>query len=413
MNPATRFASLLAVSMLAASLSGCVAGPTALKVSRVRYNEAIQKTRKEQLLLNLVRLQYRDEPLFLDVGSVAAQFSFRGSGDVSGRLNEGPPPNPHYLDLGVGFGFEEKPTITLTPLQGKDFAERLLTPLQLDLMALLGRSGWSIDRVLRLTVQEMNGLDNASSASGPTPTAPPRYEKYARVCGLFRRLQKDGLLQIGYEARQSDLVAPLPVENISLLDAVDAVNKGYSLRSSDDGRSLVLTGTSQALVWRIPPAAAGLPEVQELVELLGLAPGRSSYDIQLGIGEQSGPSLAANGRTVITMTTRSLMGALFYLSQAIEVPQEHRDGGLVTTTLCDTGQPFDWTCVTGDLLRVHSRRVRPKGAAVAVEHWGHWYYIDNADLTSKSTLALLGQLFALQAGGAASVAPVLTLPVGS
>jgi len=407
----------LLVTCLAASVSvvflcGCVAGPTALKVSRVRYNEAVQSTKNEQLLLNLVRLQYREEPLFLDVGSIAAQFKFEGSGGAGAGLTEGPPKNPHQFDLEIGFGFEEKPTITLTPLQGQDFANRLLSPLPRDVIAHLTHSGWSIDRVLRLTVQTMNGLDNASSASGPTPQQPPQFEAFARVSKLFRELQQQGLLQLAHETRQRDLSGPIPIQGVSLADVVEAESRGYGVRATDDGTGLVLTGSSQVLVWHISPEVAQAAEVQEIVDLLGLLPGRSSYDIQRGIADQSDPSTAAGRRTVIRMTPRSLMGAMFYLSQAIEVPQRHRDKGLVTTTVCVAGGSFDWACVTGELLRVHSRRTRPRDAAVAIQHKGYWYYVDDSDLTSKSTLALLGQLFALQAGSAAGQPPTLTLPIG-
>jgi len=50
-------------------------------------------------------------------------------------------------------------------------------------------------------------------------------------------------------------------------------------------------------------------------------------------------------------------------------------------------------------------------AAVAVAHRGHWSYIDEADLASKSTFALLAQLCVLQDGSAQGAVPVLTLPV--
>ena len=110
--------------------------------------------------------------------------------------------------------------------------------------------------------------------------------------------------------------------------------------------------------------------------------------------------------------TRSMMGVLFYLSQAVEVPQAHRDRGWVTTTVDADGQPFDWSQVTGDLLRVRVQATPPWHPAAAVRCQGYWYYIDNADLTSKSTLGLLSQLFALQAGDAKGATPVLTLPIG-
>jgi len=394
------------------ALGGCVLGPTALQVSRVRYNEVIQQTRKEQMLLNLVRLQYREEPLFLDVGSVATQFTFAQAAGVEASINEGPTSfNPDSLGLNLDVGLEEKPTITLAPLQGRDFVTRLLAPMQPEVILLLSRTGWRVDRVLRLTVQGMNGLENAASASGPTPAQVPPFREFVRVTRLLRELQKQGLLEFGFEPSVSDVSTPVPTEKVGLPEMVDALSEGYGLRQTEDGRNLVLTQSSKSLVWRIGPSAAESPEAAEIVTLLGLKPGQSSYKVRLGVTNGK-PTEAAGQRSEITLTTRSLLGTLFYLSQAIDVPAEHRRKGYVTTTVDEDGTEFAWAELMGDLLRVHSSPAKPSSTAVQVRFWGYWYYIDNADLSSKSTLALLGQLLALQAGGADIVTPVLTLPVG-
>jgi len=389
------------------AMGGCVLGPTALQVSRVRYNEVIQQTRKEQMLLNLVRLQYREEPLFLDVGSVATQFTFAESAGLGASINEGPTSfNPDSLGLNFDVGLEEKPTITLAPLQG-----RLLAPAQPEVILLMSRTGWRVDRVLRLTVQGMNGLENAASASGPTPTEAPPFREFVRVTRLLRELQKEGMLEFGFEPTTSDVSTPVPAEKVGLPEMADALSKGYGLRQTEDGRNLVLTQSSQSLVWRIGPSAANSSEAKEIVTLLGLKPGQNSYKVRLGVTNGK-PTEAAGQRGEITLTTRSLLGTLFYLSQAIDVPAEHRRKGYVTTTVGEEGSEFAWTELIGDLLRVHSSATKPSNTAVQVRFWGYWYYIDNADLSSKSTLAFLGQLLALQAGGAETVTPVLTLPVG-
>jgi hypothetical protein len=388
-------------------------GPPALEVSRIRYNQAIQATTNEQLLLNLVRLQYREAPLFLDVGSVSAQFQFSASANFGSTVTEGTDPDiPAQFDLGAGVGYDERPTVTFTPLGGEDFVKRLLTPLRLESILLLSRSGWSIDRVLRLTVQSLNGLDNAASASGPTPALAPEHEAFARVTRLFDDLQHKDLLYLGYENRATDLCGPLPGESLSLPGVVEAAAQGYSLLPAGAGGGLVLSAMSPVLVWRVPPAVAETAEAEELVELLGLAPGQEAYEVRVGEGTAADCRTPDGRRTCINVAARSLMGTLFYLSQAIEIPEQHREEGLVTTTRTAEGDVFDWAIVTGDLLRIHSRRSRPSQAVAAVRHRGYWYYIDDADLASKSTFALLGQLFALRAGDVESSAPVLTLPVG-
>jgi len=408
--------SLLAVAAtLTMFASGCALGPAALKSSRMPYNEAIQRTTSEQLLLNLVRLRYREAPLFLEVGGVAAQFTFRESASVEGRINEGiryqSANNPNLLDLGAQFGYEEKPTITYSPLQGEDFVKRLLAPVPLDTLVLLTRSGWNVDRVLRLAVNNMNGLDNASRASGPTPDQAPRHAEFARAVRLMRRLQHDGALQIGYEASWATLSEPIPTTEVSPEDLLSAAKEGYRFESVSN-TAVVLTGPEQSLVWRILPEQADSPPVRELIELLGLMPGQVSYEVHSSAGRQTQRAAARSQETTIDIATRSLMGVLFYLSQAVEAPRPHVERGLVTLTLDEDGQPFDWTRVTGDLLRVRCGATPPRGAAVAVPYRGHWFYIDDSDLTSKSTFGLLSQLFALQAGGEVHAAPVLTLPVG-
>jgi hypothetical protein len=126
------------------------------------------------------------------------------------------------------------------------------------------------------------------------------------------------------------------------------------------------------------------------------------------------PHLAIEeGRYELKIEPRSLLGSLYFLSHAIHVPDEHVEQGLVTTTFHEWGEPLDWNDVTGDLLQVCCQKRKPKAAAVSVKYRGHWFYIPDSHLSSKSTFSLLLQLFELQAGGGAeSAKPVLTLSVG-
>jgi hypothetical protein len=123
-------------------------------------------------------------------------------------------------------------------------------------------------------------------------------------------------------------------------------------------------------------------------------------------------STADEGRYVLQLEPRSLMGAMFYLSHAICVPAEHLGSGLVVLTEDEIGSPFNWSELTGDLLCVNTSKQKPDCAAVTVKYRGHWFYIDDRDHSSKATFALLMQLFELRAGGGAGAGPVLTLPVG-
>jgi hypothetical protein len=407
--------SLLMLAAFSWVLPGCVLGPAAVRLSREPYNEAIRRTTAEQLLLNLVRLRYRESPLFLEIGSVAAQFNFTGSANAQGTFVEDDAysgtNNPESLEVGGQFGYEERPTVTFQPLQGDEFVKRLLTPVDLDTIVLLTYSGWNVDRVLRLTVRAMNGLDNASRASGPTPAQAPEYESFARVARLLRELQWEGELRIGYESRATELSDALPAQAVSAADVLAAAKAGYRFQTLPDGQA-VLTACTPILVMRTPPEATAVPQVREIIDLLRLEPGRASYDIRPAASPGAEPTVSTECRACIDIATRSLLGMLFYLSQAVEAPPAHCRAGLVTTTVDECGQPFDWTEMMGNLLQVHCCAMPPRNAAVAVRYRGYWFYIDDTDLTSKSTFGLLGQLLALQAGSEVKIAPLLTLPIG-
>ena len=200
---------------------GCVMGPRMLQASRAPYNEVIQRTTAEQLLLNLVRLKYRETPVFLEVGSVSAQFVFNQSADIGGTLNENipfQPINPDVLRLGAGGGYQERPTITYTPLQGKDFVNRLMSPLSIETVLLLTRTGWRIDRVLPLTVQSMNGLENGTGASGPTPSLKPQYKDFFALASLLSELQSRGALELGARTTREPLSHPISADRIDAAD---------------------------------------------------------------------------------------------------------------------------------------------------------------------------------------------------
>jgi hypothetical protein len=60
-------------------LSGCAGfGPTTIPHDRFDYAEAISKSWKSQMLLNMVKIRYADVPIFVDVASVISQYTLQG-----------------------------------------------------------------------------------------------------------------------------------------------------------------------------------------------------------------------------------------------------------------------------------------------------------------------------------------------
>lgn len=351
---------------LACLTAGCNAlGPRALQSGRINYNEAIAQTWNEQLLRNLVRLKYRDTLVFLEVSSVSTQYtatySARAFGSFIGRGAS------DALGLDAGAGFSERPTISYSPLQGQEFVTQLLSPIPLDALVLLSQSGWSIERVLRICAQRMNELDNAPSASGPTPAFAPAFEEFRRAVSLMRDLQVSGGLR-------------------ALLEL------------SDEGMELG---------FRFSPSASDLQKAKarELRGLLGVSESTKVLYVRDGWVVQERERLAVQ--------TRSMLGVLHFLSNSVESPQTHQDAGWVVTTRDEDGEEFDWGEVAmKDLLKISWQESRPESAFVATNYRGGWFYIDDADLDSKTTFGLLTYLFYLQAGEIKSFGPTLTLSVG-
>ncbi len=294
------------------------------------------------------------------MSSVTTQFVFNPSAEATGTVNESA---PGTLQLRAGMSYEDNPTIAYSPLHGEEFVTRLLSPVSLDTLLLLFHSGWSVERILRVGVQRLNDVKNAPTASGPTPTTAPEFETFLEVARALRGLQTRDALVFGYEQE----------------------------------------GDAATLVLRIEPAALDSPEAGLVRDALGLDDGTGRYEVT--------PQRLKGGGDQIAVQTRSLMGILFYLSQGVEVPEADVRRGAVTVTRTADGGVFDWGALTGDLMDVRTAPARPPGAAIAVQYRGHWFYVGDADLESKSTFALLTQLFSLQAGKIERAQPMFTLPL--
>jgi hypothetical protein len=360
-----RYAFSLLLLVAVAALTGCnLTGVTALRGGRGEYAEAIQQTSNEQLLLNLVRLRYRDPPAFFEVASVAASFERSSGLGANVTLPELPNANNVYGATGT-LSFSERPTVCYVPMQSERFAKQMMTPVTIESLLLLGQSGWSLRRIFTLCVQRVNGLQNAPRASGPTPTWAPEYEPFQRAVLLMNVLQVHEALYLDVEPQ------PAGPARIAL---------------------------------RVNPTPACEKELAEFRALLGLGADVDTFPVV-----QARHSREPN---TIALTTRSVLAAMHFLSQGVEVPARHVEQGKVTVTRdFKTREVFDWQRVLAETFRVHCRNSRPDQAAVAVCYRGAWFFIDDADLDSKSTFGALTQFMALQAGDVRATGPVLTLPV--
>lgn len=391
--------------LLAVGASGCL-GPTSIRQTRHRYNEVIQRTNQEELLLNLVRLRYNEHPSFLPVSGLNAQFEVSAGAEYRGGIETGDIDN-----FGMGrLGFSDRPTLTFAPQRSPELTRALLTQVDLDTLYLFSKEGWGPERVVRLFIRTINGIDNASSGGGPVPADPPEFAEFRALSDLLAELERRRVAILTTQERSADLTDIVPVAAIHAQDAVALKKEGLGVRALGPNLGYQLTQAKPVKVVQIDPGSATSPDVLDLVQILGLPPYQTTYDVEEA--PQGQVRRGSEPRAKVTFTTRSILEVMYLLSKTVAVPQEHVGAGLAPITRNPDGTPFDWCMVTGDLFRACASKHRPKTAYVSVPYRGYWYSIDDRDAASKVTLNLFNELLRLQKTGTASGQPVLTLPVG-
>lgn len=343
-------------------LSGCVHfGAEALRTSRIDYNDSLRVTEDEQMLLNIVRLRYRDRMYFLEADTVTTQFSYAAS--IEPGLNWIPGVGNNE-SLRNRVAVEERPTVTYRPLRGKDFVERILTPISTETLILLSNSGWPISRILRTCIERINDLENGFQTNHHDFTVDTRSQQ--------------AFIDVVYALRQLELA--------NLVAGAKDPN-------------------SNQIVLRFKKAAHRHPAFLRLVEKLGVNNNVTVLPL-LNAVETDNPN-------VLTIQPRSFDSIMFFLSQSVEVPVPHLQAGQVPTRNDESGVLFDEARVTKELFKVHSSAEKPEWANVAIFYRDNWFFIDDRDSASKSTFSLLSQIFSLQSGSVQQAAPILTIPLGN
>jgi len=197
-----RFAPLVLIA-----LTGCVAHSQAIRSGSASFNETLQYNQSQQMLLNLVRLKYRETPFFLKIGALSASYDFEINAeasllDTSGGGNT-------VNGLRVGGGYSSRPTVTYTPLEGNTYVKQILSEVDPDTFVLLVRSGWPVTALCNVMVERIGDAMNNQSD--------PSYEKFLTFVRNLQEAQdarglrftvQDGALALVVETEHPDLFAP-------------------------------------------------------------------------------------------------------------------------------------------------------------------------------------------------------------
>ncbi len=408
--------------IIAATASGCAFGPRVLEKTHGRYQESVRQVEEEQLLRNLVHLRYNEGVLSLKVSSIATQYELAGAAEARPFFIAPNPSNSNVIfktftsilpDLSVSGA--NRPTITLIPSDNGDAIRKFLTPIPTETLAFLSESSWPVSVIMRLWVERLNGVPNAVSASGPPTGLISDFARFRRLTDLFQDAQDRELASLRTEPRDVEVSGPLPAAVVTSAAAVDAAKSGMEYRPRGDGQNWVLVRKETKLLVRINPRGIDSPEVEEMNRLLNLRPGETHYDVVVAPGNVPDPLLYTHPPSAeLRITPRSTSQVYFYLSNGVELPPDHVASGVVRASVDQEGRPMDGRELTRGVFEVHAcaGHKPPDTAYVAVKSRGYWYYIDDRDQASKSTMSLVLQLSRLDFGNQTPAAPFLTLPIG-
>ena len=403
---------LLAAAVgLFAAAPGCL-GPQALRATRMKYNEAMRITNDEQLLMNIVRLRYADSPVFIDLPSITSQFEMAGTASfLGGRGNQ----FPGFANLGDGeLVARDSPTLSFRPREGKDVARILLTPLSAELFSVVN-AGANLEQLMLTTIEDVNDVPNAPQAAIMVPRSPDDNDEYIRGVRLLADLYERGgvELRVGSQEDATSASDPITASALGGDDLLNAAKEGFVFRHKGNGQYALLK-RDQGLVLKVRPAFVDSPEMAELARIFRLRPGLSGYRVKSDLAENAleAPKPFDDGEETIYLHMRSILQIMVFLSKGVCVPEEHVRKNIAPNTLDAGGRVYDWTRVTAGNFFVRSSKHKPRGAEVAVRYRGHWFYIPDDDVNSRSILAIVEILVSLEDSESRVTGPLLTIPVG-
>jgi hypothetical protein len=352
--------SLATVCLVLYVLSGCATvGPSSISRGRADYNEAINKTDDEQLLMTIVRGRYGETSRLLAVTSVAANVRFVANAGAEAQFGEEEFTEWSVVPFRGGVAYEENPTITYAPVQGEQYIREILSPISLSLLILAVRSSEQPGDLVTMLVRRLNDIRNPDFLKSPSEEPDPRLSRLAYLLNEFARA--------GLSHWVKD---PTEKEGFNL------VIHDYAPEYSD--------------------------KVREFINLLGLTiTVGEGEDIVLPIKFALKPMKGED----IAIETRTTADLIEILRASVEVPEEHSLSGFA--------MHYPPTGLAGKGIRIRMAKKRPKMASVAVKYTDHWFYIDRTDQRTKRAFGTLRTLLDVIIAKEAEQQPVplLTVPV--
>jgi hypothetical protein len=359
-------------------LSGCLS-PVTLTRAVIAYDDAITESQSKQLLVNIARAQHHQPIHFTGVSNVAATFDFRFTAGATPALTGDA--SRTILPV-IGGSVAENPTISIAPIEGEEFTQRVLTPFHESRLTLLLRQGVDIDLLLRLMGKELRlKHSDGAVAYRNSPSDQVGYEMFRRVVLHLSTIQDHNSLYV--EPMSIERSWTIPADSITA-EGFTALEKEYQVAYNAQSRTFTLRKQVEggALITNYDPNLLSREERARLQNEneQGL-PHDVTFDIRPGY---FGGDWTLKG----DFRLRSFNAMLNFLGLSLaEEPEYHVDKDGRTPDVSEN------PVKTMDLVVSSSA---PSGLDLAMKSHGHYYAVNTIGPQARwnrEAFKLLSQLF--------------------
>jgi hypothetical protein len=386
---------LAALFSTVALLTGCA---TTTELDRVvlAYDTSTGDAVAKQLLVNIARAR-RNEPMhFTTVSSIAATYKFALNGGF-GPAQAGP--RGGTIAPVFGASSEENPTISIAPMQGDDYTQRLLTPFVEQKLTLLLRQGYDVDALLRLLSSELRlDVDAAHRyiAYNNRPSDREGYMVFRRAMAQLSSIQDRHALSV--EPLYFQRSWSVPAEGVTP-ETFASIYKDYTLGYDGPGKAWRVSKriVGRVMISNYDPAVLSDDERQRLQAEAEEAPvNEILVDIRPGY---TGGEIAMHGRLAL----RSFHEVLNFIGRGVAEEPEY-DVAPDPRTPAITDNPIS-------ALAIDESSRAPKDADFVVTWRGKYYAVapDHGYAWNRKAFALLFQLFQMSMSTGTGATPAITI----
>ena len=372
------------------ALAGCI-GTIALDRAVIDYDTTTARSISKQLLLNIARARYNQPMHFTAISSIAATYKFSASAGT-GAAQAGP--SGHVLVPILNAGVEENPTISIAPMQGEEFTQRLLTPFQEQKLTLLLRQGYDVDSLLRLLGSEvrLGGAEHVVYHNRPSDH--DGYIVYRRVMSHLSTIQDHHALYV--DPLHFDHIWVVPAASVTP-ESFASTDKEFVVTCANEQCTISKRDNGRVMITNYDPAVLSNDERARLhAEAEEAPPNDILLDIRAGY---VGGEYPMHGR----IRLRSFHEVLNFIGRGMaeepefDVPPDPRTPQM-------TENP-------AHTLEISESASAPADDELAVELHGRYYSVrqETGYQWNKKAFSLLYQLFQMAVANVEPAGPAITI----